>query len=396
MYREILARIREQNEVLKAFTVIACDAAADAASQVSSTLPLAGMPIAVKDLIDTADMPTSYGSGVYEGHQPVVDAGVVAALRAAGAFVVGKTTTTEFATWPPTKTLNPRNHAHTPGGSSAGSAAAVAAGLVPAALGTQTKGSVIRPASYCGVVGFKPSYNRFSRAGVKLLSESLDTVGVLTNTVATAERIYVALTHDGPASLTRVPRLAFCRTPQWDQVSAGVQAVFEEGISRLRRSLSIQDIDLPRGFADIPALTNVVHDYEARRSLLPEVLSAPEKMNASLVQAMLDAGRLTGRDNSLALEELQARRLEFASVIDAYDAFLCPATADEAPAGLTSTGNPIMNVMWSALHLPCVTLPVLTGPGGLPVGLQIVGRAHGDMDLLGVASFLEDRCVEAA
>lgn len=178
MYNQLLGRIRRENQVLKAFVHIAPDSPSSPGAG-----PLSGIAVAIKDLIDTADFPTGYGSPIYARHRPSVDAAIVTALKESGAFIVGKTTTTEFATWPPTPTLNPRNFAHTPGGSSAGSAAAVGAGLVPVAVGSHTKGSVIRPASFCGVVGFKPSFNRLPRAGVKMLAESLDTLGLFGNTV---------------------------------------------------------------------------------------------------------------------------------------------------------------------------------------------------------------------
>jgi amidase len=387
-YAETLFRIRSGDKALNAFVHIATPA--QDAGVPRPELPLSGLPVAIKDLIDTADFPTGYGSAIYQGHRPSTDAAIVAALKKAGARIVGKTTTTEFATWPPTKTVNPKNPLHTPGGSSSGSAAAVGAGLVPVAFGSQTKGSVIRPASYCGVVGFKPSFNRFSRAGVKMLSESLDTLGMFASNVALARRVYEVITNDVSVPEVRSPRLAFCRTAQWGEVEAGAQAVLEEGIAQLRRTgLVIEEMALPPAFAEIPAQAGIVHDYEMHRSLLPELLFARDLMEPSLARALEAAAKLTAQDYANALQFIAARRAEFPQVLGRYDAILCAAAPGEAPLGFSSTGSPIMNISWTALYAPCISLPHFVGATGLPIGLQVVGHPYKDVQLLSFAADLE-------
>lgn len=383
---DYLGRLREKDVELKAFACIA-----DEKPSIPPGRPLSGMSVAVKDLIDTADFPTTYGSQIYAGYRPKTNAALVEALISAGAFITGKTTTTEFATWPPTQTLNPHSNLHTPGGSSAGSAAAVSVGLVDAALGTQTKGSVIRPASFCGVIGFKPSFNRLSRAGVKMLSESLDTVGLFANSVEVIERIYSVLTNDEASALVTAPRFAFTRTPQWSEVTPDAQAAILDGIAFLRaQGVVVDDIDMPEGFEELPEKTSIVHDYEMGRSLRPELSHARDLMDPSLAAAVETSFAISGAAHAEALLFLEKMRFVISDVFRRYDVVLCAAAPGEAPLlSENSTGSPIMNLCWTALHLPCVTLPVLKGGTGMPVGLQLVGGAYRDRDLLSAATMLE-------
>ena len=383
-----LARIRTANGELKAFTSIAADPTTEIAGP-STELPLGGLAIAVKDIMDTADMPTGYGSRAFDCHQPRMDAAIVTALKAAGAFVVGKTTTTEFATSPPTATLNPRNHAHTPGGSSAGSAAAVAAGLVPVALGTQTLGSVIRPASYCGVVGFKPSYGWFPTSGMKNLATSLDTAGLLTIDVAHAERVYRALVPDDvePGLSTR---LAFTRQPNWDEASPDAKAAILACIGGLQaKGLTVDEIAMPDGFDAMTRAANILHDYEMHRSLGPELATARDKLDPALAARIERAGQWSAADYRSALRDIERQRVAFGVLMADYDAVLCLAAASEAPLGLASTGAPTMNSAWTALHVPCLTLPVLEGATGMPIGLQLVGDRYQELKLLRIGRELE-------
>lgn len=383
-----IERLKSENAVLQAFLEIA--GPSDVA--ISREGPLADFSVAVKDIFETRDFATTYGSEIYRAHRPSMDAAVVEALKAAGAFIAGKTTTSEFATRPPTRTLNPRDHRHTPGGSSAGSAAAVAAGLVDIALGTQTKGSIIRPASYCGVVGFKPSFNRLSRAGVKMISESLDTVGLFANSTADMERVYTVLTRDGGSSpSTAKPRIAFTRTPQWGEVTPDGQDAVLGGIDFLRHAgLAIDEIDMPEGFELLPDETSVVHDYEMSRALFPESRNARDKLDAWLASAIEKGLGIPGDAYAEALLFLTRMRTIMDEVFSRYDVLLCAAAPGEAVLlSEGNTGSPIMNISWTALHLPCITLPVLTGKKGLPIGLQLVGGAYRDRDLLASAAMLE-------
>lgn len=392
MISDVLKRIRTEDAALHAFVHIAQDPAGEAADL--AALPLGGLPLAVKDIIDTADMPTGYGSRIYAGHQPAMDAAIVTAFRQAGAFIVGKTTTTEFATSPPTLTLNPRNANHTPGGSSAGSAAAVAAGLVPLALGTQTLGSIIRPASFCGVVGFKPTYGWFPSAGMKNLAASLDTVGFLSADVATAEQGYRALVPDDAAAMPERPRLLFSREPNWHLAAPDARSTIEQCVTSLRaKGFDIVERAMPDGFSEMTRIANVIHDYEMHRSLAPEMAAGRDRIDAALVARIERAGRWSVADYRDALRITQAQRAAFSALMETYDAVLCLAAGSEAPLGLSSTGDPMMNSAWTALHLPCLTLPVMRGATGLPIGLQIVADRYQDLKLLSIGKRIEDAVI---
>lgn len=386
---DALKRIRAEDADLHAFVHIADDAAAAAADLAG--LPLGGLPIAVKDVIDTADMPTGYGSRIYAGHQPAMDGAIVTALKQAGAFIVGKTTTTEFATSPPTATLNPRNVNHTPGGSSAGSAAAVAAGLVSIALGTQTLGSIIRPASYCGVVGFKPTYGWLPSAGMKQLAISLDTVGFLSSDVATTERVYCALVPDDPAPAATGPlRLLFSREPNWHLASPDAQAAIEQCVDRLRaKGFDIAERAMPEGFDDMTRVANVIHDYEMHRALAPEMAIGRDRIDAALVARIDRAGRWSVSDYRDAHRATLAQRAAFSALMGEYDAILCLGAGSEAPVGLSTTGDPMMSSAWTALHVPCLTLPALQGATGMPIGLQLIADRYQDRKLMEIAKRIE-------
>jgi Asp-tRNA(Asn)/Glu-tRNA(Gln) amidotransferase A subunit family amidase len=388
--RTLLGRIRTEDAALRAFTVIASDPVGPVQGPTADR-PLGGFPVAIKDIIDTADMPTGYGSIIYDGNQPRMDGAIVTALKQAGAFIVGKTTTTEFATSPPTATRNPHSALHTPGGSSAGSAAAVAAGLIPLALGTQTLGSVLRPASYCGVVGFKPSYGWFPTAGMKQLASSLDTIGWLAIGVAECERVHRALVPDDAEAPPHTLRFAFSRQPNWHLATPDAQAAIEVCIGRLRDGgLDIKEVQMPPGFDAMDSAANIIHDFEMHRSLKPELLAAREKIYPALVARIERAARWSLADYRSALGIAAAQRTAFAAFMRDYDGVLCLATAGEAPLlELASTGDPLMNSAWTALHLPCISLPVMTGASGLPIGLQIVADRHQDMKLLRLAAVIE-------
>jgi Asp-tRNA(Asn)/Glu-tRNA(Gln) amidotransferase A subunit family amidase len=385
-----LGRIRTEDAALHAFTVIAADPAGPVGGP-SLDRPLGGFPVAIKDVIDTMDMPTGYGSVIYDGHQPRMDAAIVTALKQAGAFIVGKTTTTEFATSPPTRTRNPHSALHTPGGSSAGSAAAVAAGLVPLALGTQTLGSVLRPASYCGVVGFKPSYGWFPSAGMKQLASSLDTIGWLATRVADCERVHRALVPDDGEASSDTLRFAFSRQPNWHLATPDAQAAIEDCIGRLRDGgLDVREVQMPPGFDAMDRAANIIHDYEMLRALRPELLAAREKIYPALVARIERAARWSLADYRSALGIAAEQRAAFAIFMRDYDGVLCLAAASEAPLlELATTGDPLMNSAWTALHVPCISLPAMTGTAGLPIGLQIVADRHQDMKLLRLAAAVE-------
>lgn len=389
IWRQTRAHIAEIDPQLKAFVCLAKDAPRTPAYRLDRGL-LAGLPVAIKDILDTADMTTAYGSRLYENHRPATDASIVAALRQLGALIVGKTATTEFAAWPPAITLNPHDPAHTPGGSSAGSAAAVAAGLVPIALGSQTLGSVIRPASFCGVVGFKPSRGRLSTVGLKALAESLDTVGLFGRSVADVRLVFEALVPAQAAGLWGTPRLAFCRDPNWSRATADAQVQVLDAIATLRQhGLAVDELTLPSDFGEVTTQGRVIHDYESARTLLPEMLQAAHLVSPSMREGIARSRALTADQHAEALAAVAARYLEMADLMEGHDALVCLAAPGEAPRDRSTTGDPVFNIPWTALAMPVVTVPAMRGANGMPIGLQIIGRRFDETRLLDVAGQVE-------
>ncbi len=400
-----LERIARADGDIRAWQHIADDAARAAARQMDHdghAGPLKGMPIGVKDLIDTVDAPTTYGSPIYADHRPIRDAACVAALRKAGAVIIGKTVTTEFATFKPPVTVNPHNPAHTPGGSSSGSAAAVAANMVPVALGTQTAGSVIRPAAFCGVVGYKPTVGTVPTEGVKPLSAYLDTVGTLARHVRDAALVAAAMA--GPnAKLTLAdadalgqptaeqtpPKLGFCQTPFWDRATPATQQALTELCARLRAAgVKIEAVTLPDRFADLNDAQNVIMWGQSAVSLRNERYSRPELLSDGL-RAHLTAGADHGPEQiaeRCAFVDQQRDKLD--TILGPHDALIVPAAIGEAPTSET-TGDPLFNRMWTALGTPCITVPIARGPNGLPLGVQFVGRLGDDGRLLAAAQWVE-------
>ena len=368
---------------------------------------LHGVPVGLKDIIDTADMPTENGSVLHAGRTPSRDAAVTERLRAAGAIVMGKTVTTEFATRTPGKTRNPHHPGHTPGGSSSGSAAAVAASMVPLALGSQTGGSIIRPGSYCGVFALKPTFGLISRHGMFRLSRSLDHVGLFARGVDDLALLLEELagfderdpdTHPGARALyreaaleppPRAPRFGFFRSGRWSRVSEDAQAAFLALVERL--GAQVEEVELPVGAAELAERHRVVMDAEVALNLEREWETGRDRLSPSL-RARIESGR-AGR----ALEYLQARAALpplNALLADLFerrcDAILTPAAEGTAPAGLESTGEPTFCTLWTLLGLPAVSVPLLQGGNRLPIGVQLVGPRHGDGRLLRTARWLAE------
>ena len=361
--------------------------------------PLFGIAIAVKDLIDTADMPTGYGSPIYAGHRPAADASCVALARGAGAIMLGKTVTTEFAAFTPGRTANPHNPEHTPGGSSSGSAAAVAAGMVPLAFGTQTAGSIIRPASYCGVVGYKPSFGLIARAGVKALADSLDTIGCMARTVEDAAFLVGVLTDRRAlreVSAPLPPRIGICRTPMWAEAQPATVAALDRARAALLASgARVEDVAVPDEHQGLADAQDKVMRFEMARSLAWERLAHPGQISPALAQ-MIDAGLNVGADDyDAARAALALARGRLDAFFGEHAAIVVPAAPGEAPKGLGNTGNPVFNRMWTALGVPCITLPAGRGETGLPTGIQLVGRIGDDARLLEAALFTERALAQA-
>jgi len=397
MVRACLARIDERETLVGAWIHVDAEAALAQARVLDRGPvrgPLHGLPVGVKDLMDTADMPTAYGSPIYAGNRPRSDAACVARARAAGALIMGKTVTTEFAWFHPGKTANPHDLSHTPGGSSSGSAAAVADFMVPLAFGTQTAGSVIRPASYCGIVGYKPTHGTLSRAGVKPLSDSLDTVGVLTRAVTDAALFVSALSGRDlmPRVPVKPPHIGICRTCEWDAARPETVAALENSSAMLARAgATTKEVTLPPEFARITQAQIDIMNYEICASLTSERLQHRESLSDEL-QRLLDAAeQCDAARYDAACELLAACAQQLPRVFDGLDVLLAPSAPGEAPAGLAATGDPVFCRMWTALHLPAINLPFNLGPRGLPVGLQVVGRRCDDARTLSVANWMHER-----
>ena len=350
--------------------------------------PLHGVPVGIKDIFDTADMPAEYGSPIYRGHRPQWDAACVALLRRAGCVILGKTVTTEFANVHPARTRNPHNRAHTPGGSSSGSAAAIADSMVPLALGTQTGGSTIRPAAFCGTVGCKPSFNSINRAGLKFAAESLDTIGVFARSVEdVALGLHVlsgrALPDLTPAS-GRPPRVGLCRTPRWHDADAATHAAIERAAARLSKAgARVGDFELPPGCAQLFDDHAKIMDYEAARALTWEYLNHPEQISATLRPRIEEGWRLPREAYDATRLLARDCRRKLADQMRDYDFLITPSAPGEAPATLETTGSSVFNRVWTLLGVPCMTLPFGAGPNGLPLGVQLVGPFDGDSGLLG-------------
>jgi len=366
--------------------------------------PLHGLPVGVKDIVDTADMPTENGTVLHAGRRPRQDATLVSLLRAAGAIILGKTVTTELAVYGPNKTRNPHNLDHTPGGSSSGSAAAVADGMVPLAIGTQTNGSVIRPASFCGVYGFKPSHGLIPRTGVLAQSPPLDTVGVMApdlEGLAFLAEPLMAFDAKDPASQPRArpqlldvlrapppvpPRLAFVRSPVWDQAAEDTKAGFAELVEALGEP--VEEVALSASFDDAIEIHRTIMEADLAKSFAREYERGGDRLTSRL-REMIERGReVRAVDYNRAVAQIATLDAVLAEFFSSYDAILTPAAPGEAPRGLGSTGSPVFCTIWTLCGTPSVTLPLLTGALGLPIGVQLVGEKGDDARLLRTARWL--------
>lgn len=414
-----LARIDEREEQVGAWAHLDAELAlsqakaVDAHRQTGRPLgPLHGVPVGVKDIIDTADLPTENGTSLDAGRRPGQDARIVSRLKAAGAIVLGKTVTTECAYMAPSSTRNPSAVGRTPGGSSAGSAAAVASAMVPLAIGTQTAGSVIRPAAYCGIVGFKPTFGLIPRTGILRHSDWLDTVGVFARTLTDAALLTDALCgHDPTDAQTRpaaapqilqigdskppvTPLLAFIRTPAW----SAIEPDCEQGFAELTEALGerCDTIELPDMFAEAAA----AHRRLALVGMARHLRRYHQRGSTELAEAtragIEEGGRVTGVEYLSALEWREVLHAGLDEFFDRYDAVLTPAVAGQAPSGLGSTGSPAFCLLWSLTGLPTVTVPLLEGADGHPIGVQLVGRRGNDGRLVRTARWLVETIASSA
>jgi len=410
-----LARIREVDGQVQAWTFLDPDhalAQARAADewrlQGRPTGLLHGVPVGVKDIFDTADMPTENGSVLYAGRTPSRDAAVIAMLRAAGAVIMGKTVTTEFAYFSPGKTRNPHNPEHTPGGSSSGSAAAVAAEMVPLALGSQTNGSTIRPAAYCGVIGFKPTHGMISRQGILALSRTLDHVGLFARSIDDIALLAAQLVgydeHDpdtrprGRIPFVEVaaeepplpPMFAFVKTPHWERADEDTKKGFAELIEQLGEQ--VEEIELLPSAIDAWELHRTIMEAEMAANLEREWEKGRDRLSEQL-RAQLERGRnVRAIDYQRARSRIAPIHEGFVELFEQrYDAILTPAAAGSAPEGLDSTGDPAFCTLWTLCGMPAISLPLLQSTNGLPIGVQLVGPRNGDARLLRTARWLATR-----
>lgn len=390
-----LAAIEEFEPNLQAFVAhdpMQVRAELDALDGQEGELPLAGLALGVKDIADARPYATGCGSPIHAGTIPARDAAAVSRLRASGAVVMGKTVTTEFAFFSPGPTRNPHDPGRTPGGSSSGSAAAVAAGFIDAGLGSQTAASITRPASFCGVVGFKPSFGTYSLNGVGGLAPSFDTLGVLTRDVTTLAAVHAVLANGGSAqpvtAAVKPRRIGICRTPWWASAEQATRDALAGAAGMLGAEAETVDVDID-AFESAAELHGAIMAFEAAQTLATELANAPEKLSPVL-RKLLETGAAIGRGEHVAnLRRAAEMRLKVQGLTDAYDLILAPAAVGEAPPGLAATGDPIFSRAWTLLRLPTITLPGFVGPNGLPVGVQLISRLHDDERLLAHALWAE-------
>jgi Asp-tRNA(Asn)/Glu-tRNA(Gln) amidotransferase A subunit family amidase len=413
-----LERIREVDDRVQAWAFLDADYARTQARAADerrlSGQPIGalhGVPVAIKDIFDTADFPTEYGSPIYAGHTPSRDATVVSLLRSAGAVILGKTVTTEFAYFSPGKTRNPQNFEHTPGGSSSGSAAAVGAEMVPLAIGSQTNGSTIRPAAYCGVVGFKPTHGLISRHRVFALSRALDHVGLFARSIDDIALLAEQLVgHDASDPDTKPqaripfsaivaeepplqPMFAFIKTPMWERADEDTREGFGEIVEQL--GTQVEEVDLFPSAEKAWQWHQTIMSAEMATNLEREWEKSADRLSEQL-RSFIERGReVRAVDYQRALRQIRPMHESFVELFEQrYDVILTPSAPSAAPKGLAATGDPSFCTLWTLCGMPCVTLPLLESSEGLPIGVQLVGPHDGDARLLRTARWLAAKMAE--
>ena len=409
-----LVRIAETEEAVQAWTYLDPDyalsqaKAADAATRAGRPSgPLHGIPVGIKDIIDTGDMPTENGTPLYVGRRPTADATLVTLLRQAGAVIMGKTVTTELAVYAPGKTRNPHDPEHTPGGSSSGSAAAVAAHMVPLAVGTQTNGSIIRPASFCGVYGYKPTHGLVSRHGVLSQSQPLDQIGFFARSIEDLALIaepLMAFDERDPATRPRAraelmriageappvtPHIGFARTPVWDQAEETTKQAFAELVETLGDD--VEEVALTDPFDKVVDWHRVIMESDLAKSFAGEYARGADTLSAVLREIIERGRKYLAVDYNRAIDWRPVLDRMLGEAFEWNDALLAPATIGPAPASLASTGNPIFCTLWTYLGVPAITLPLFRSENGMPFGAQLVGPRGDDARLLRTARWLAER-----
>jgi Asp-tRNA(Asn)/Glu-tRNA(Gln) amidotransferase A subunit family amidase len=391
-----LARIDAREPAVHALTywdARAAIAQAESIDRHPGARKIRGLVAGVKDVIDTADMPTCYGSAFYEGHRPSADAVCVSNLRRDGALVLCKTVTAEFAGADPVPTANPLDLMRTPGGSSSGSAAAVADGMIHIALSTQTGGSTIRPASYCGVVGFKPTFGLIDRTGIKLISESLDTVGVMARDVAgvaMAAACASGTDHFDNFRCASPRHFLICQTPFWSEAEVGCRGTLTLTERIIREGgAPISALALPSEFETANDSFKVIMSREASRALAYEISTSPDLVGAFIREFVRLGAGWSASDYKKALGHAESLRKIFSQLIDEQTVIVTPSASGSAPRDRSTTGSPVFNSIWTMLHAPCLTVPVGRDDSGMPIGVQLVAKPGCDGHLLACAAWLE-------
>jgi Asp-tRNA(Asn)/Glu-tRNA(Gln) amidotransferase A subunit family amidase len=394
LVRSCLERIGAREAQVQAWSFLDAELAlaqARACDRQTPRGPLHGVPVGIKDVLDTADMPSEYGSPIYRGHRPKADAACVAQLRAAGCVILGKTATTEFANIHPARTTNPHHPAHTPGGSSSGSAAGVADCMMPLALGTQTGGSIIRPAAYCGVVGVKPTFNSINRAGLKFSGEALDTIGVIARNVEDAALGLSVLSGRAAQVATlpaRAPRIGLVRTPHWLEADAASRENLERAAVLLADAgATVSEAKLPQKSDGLYEGHSKIALYEAARALAWEYFNHADLLSPSFRPKVEEGWQIPRATYDAARALARECAHEIAAQFRDHDFLLTLSAPDEPARSLRSTGSSIFNRIWTLLGVPCVNLPFGHGPNDLPLGVQLVGRLDGDGELLAWAQW---------
>lgn len=391
-----LERIAARDGEVRAWTYYGAELALRQARELDraagARAPLHGIPVGVKDVIDTADLPTQYGSPIYRGFQPRADAACVSLARSAGAIILGKTATTEFASIHPAPTRNPLNLAHSPGGSSSGSAAAVADFMVSLAYGTQTAGSTIRPAAFCGVISYKPTFNLINRAGLKFSAESLDTIGLFGRSVEDVALFAHAVSGQGMPAFGQPAqvRIGVHRTPRWRMATAPAQDALEQAGQKLAvAGAAVQDRELGPEFELLYEAQGVIMRYETARAMAWETRRHRELLSAEFAERMDQGMAISRNEYQVALNQAEQCRQRFAGELSGFEVLLTPSAVGEAPLGLNTTGDAVFNRNWTLLGVPCVHVPSSVGPQGLPLGVQVVGARGSDLETLRCAHWIE-------
>ncbi|HEX2831224.1 MAG TPA: amidase [Burkholderiales bacterium] len=394
--RSCLERIAERDGDVQAWQYVDPDqaiAAARAMDRETRRGPLYGVPFNVKDIIDTSDMPTEYGSPIYAGFRPRADAACVALSRKAGAVLLGKAVTVEFANRHPSKTRNPLDLARTPGGSSSGSAASVADYMVPVSIGSQGTSSTVKPASYCGVFGYRPTWGELRCAGVKEASSSFDTLGLFARSIDDIALHRDVLLGAEPTPLTKrasAPRIAFCRTHFWDLLEPSTRTLLEGAADQLRRAgAAVEDLDLPSVFEEAAEARGLIAGFEFALNYTWEIEHHWDRLSETLRNGRIrDGVSCTYDDYVQARSVVEHCRALIAQLLEPYDAVLAAPGTGEAPIGFSTTGSSKPALIWTTMHLPAISIPVFRGPAGLPVGALVVGKRSRDRELLAAADWI--------